>query len=135
MITSNSALKSSEYELFNAGSTIKNGHFFADMKPFEIKVPNPEISEILKNVNFMHQQNSLFESKSTKMNRIIWRLKTKLKLFRHLSTNSSWIMKLWAVPLWYEVPLKQFKSRPFKFAAFCRSKKIRISLQFFFGGF
>ena len=45
-------LKSSECELFNAGSTIKNGHFFADMKPSEIKVPNPEISEILENVKF-----------------------------------------------------------------------------------
>ena len=52
MITSNSALKSSECELFNSGSTIKNGHFFADMKPSEIKVPNPEISEILEIVNF-----------------------------------------------------------------------------------
>ena len=52
MITSNSALKSSESKLFNAGSTIKIGHFLDDIKPPEIKVPNPEISEILENVNF-----------------------------------------------------------------------------------
>ena len=42
--TSNSALKSSEFKLFNAGSTIKIGHFLDDIKSFEIKVPNPEIS-------------------------------------------------------------------------------------------
>ena len=36
--TSNSALKSSESMLFNAGSTIKIGHFLDDMNPSEIKV-------------------------------------------------------------------------------------------------
>ena len=46
--TSNSALKSSESKLFNAGSTIKIGHFLDDIMSSEIKVSNPEISEFLK---------------------------------------------------------------------------------------
>ena len=48
MITSNRALKSSESKLFNTGSTIKIGYFLGDIKSSEIKVPNPEISEILE---------------------------------------------------------------------------------------
>ena len=44
VITSNSALKSSESKLFNAGSTIKIGHFLDDIESSEIKVPKPEIS-------------------------------------------------------------------------------------------
>ena len=52
MITSNNALKSSELELSNAGSTIKIRHFLDDIKPPEIKVSKPEISDFLRKSNF-----------------------------------------------------------------------------------
>ena len=52
MITSNTALKSSESQLSNAGSTIKIGHFLEDIKSSEIKVSKPEISEFFKKLNF-----------------------------------------------------------------------------------
>ena len=55
VITSNTALKTLESELSNVESTTKIGRFLddnVDIKPSEIKVPNPEISEILENLNF-----------------------------------------------------------------------------------
>ena len=56
VISSNTALKTSDLQLFNAGSTIKIGHFFADINPFEIKVSKPEISDFLKKNRILHQQ-------------------------------------------------------------------------------
>ena len=73
MITSNTALKTSESELSNAGSTVKIGHFVDYIMSSEIKVSNPEISENLENVNFLHQQNSVFEGKSTNIDLIIYK--------------------------------------------------------------
>ena len=52
MVTSKRALKISDSQPFDAEATIKIGHFFDDMKSFEIKVPIPEISENLDFVNF-----------------------------------------------------------------------------------
>ena len=121
-MTSSSVLKTSESKLFNAGSTIKIGHFLDDMKSSEIKVPFPEISENLENVNFLHQQISLFEGKSAKINLIILDNGSELKAYQ-ASVNY--------VQLKFELLSRsQFKSSAFKtnqistlqFEAFCHSK-------------
>ena len=52
MMTPNNALKSSESQLSNAGSTVKIAHFLDDINASKIKVSIPEISENLENVNF-----------------------------------------------------------------------------------
>ena len=50
VISSNTALETSDPQLSNAGSTIKIAHFLDDMNPSEIKVSEEEISENLKKV-------------------------------------------------------------------------------------
>ena len=51
MTTSNCALRTSDSHPSNDGSTIKIGHFLDDIKPSEIKVPSPEISNFWKKLN------------------------------------------------------------------------------------
>ena len=84
VITSNSALKSSESQLSNAGSTVKIGHFLDDMKPSEIKAPKPEISEILEKVKFCINNFDFSKANQQKLNLIIWNTEAKLKLIRCL---------------------------------------------------
>ena len=59
------AFETSESQLSNDGSTIKIGQFFDDISPFEITVSNKEISDFLEVNQTLHQQNSIFESKTT----------------------------------------------------------------------
>ena len=64
-----------------------------------------------ENYQFLHQQNSLFESKSTKMNLIIWRTEPKLNPIRHLWIMSDWNMSFWVDHISNQVPSKQIKSQ------------------------
>ena len=117
-MTSSSVLQSSECQLSNAGLTTKIGRFLDDIKPSEIKVPNPEISGILEKVKFCINQIRIFESKSTKINRFSRRTETNFELVRHLRICCCSIVTIWFDQMWYTVQAKCFKSRPFNFKNF-----------------
>ena len=123
MMTLNSALKSSESQLSNAGSTVKIGHFLDYIMSSEIKVSNPEISEILENVNFLHQQNSFFEGKSTNIDLIIYKNGSENQALQVSITQSQITCGLLVFSNLILSASQHFLSLPFQFPANCRSKR------------
>ena len=116
-LASISALKSSESKLFNAGSTIKIGHFLDDINPSEIKVWKIAISASTKftfrkqiNENeFDHLENGTeFEPYQPSVNYV--QLKCELLSWSHLNSSASQT---------YQISCLQFE-------AFCHSKIWKI---------
>ncbi len=100
VISSNTALKTSDLQLFNAGSTIKIGHFFADINPFEIKVSKPEISDFLKKNRILHQQSWIFESKTMKKHRVFLENERKIEPYQ---TSVTYLISKFELLSWWNL--------------------------------
>ena len=122
VITSNNALKSSESQLSNAGSTIKIGHFFVDIKRFKIKVPNPEISEVLKKSKFASTKLN-FRKQINEYSLNYLQNGSKTQAHQVCMTQFQFICGLFFHQILYQVPPQHLKSHLCNFKHFVVQKE------------
>ena len=116
----------SDFRLSNDGSTIQNGHFFDDIKPFEIKVPNSENCKILKKSNFASTKLNFRKQIDNNEPCFFWRMEVKLNINRHLWNVFYSIVNFWIDQMWYYVLPKHLKSKSFNFKDFVVQKQINL---------